>query len=210
MLWVRQNQVFLTSVSPCFSAGRENFPGRWRSAEAFIALIIPFSKMPRTWTILKNPNQHQVMKLTPLKSYWWYPPSQSNIFLKNWAPGTHGTASRNLSLLYSSSRIQIWAPSTGFHLQYTIFLFFYLIPPSREIWFTIAVSTLNDLVMCMSYAQLALLLLSSQVCLRSYILEVEIAENMKNNCGLCWEACTYSKALWPQILCLLFSENPLA
>lgn len=35
-------------------------------------------------------------------------------------------------------------------------------------------------------------------------------ENTKNNCGLCWEARTYSKALWPQNLCLLSSENALA
>jgi len=70
-------------------------------------------------------------------------------------------------------------------LQYTGFLFFYLISPSGEISFTIAVLILNDLVMYVSYAQLGLLLLSSKAYWRSYILEVETAENTKNYCGLC-------------------------
>lgn len=162
--------------------------------------------------MFKKNNQHQIMKITPPKSYWWIPLYGPIFFLKNWSPGTCGAVSEVEICNYC-------IPQAGFkyepHLQAfscstPYFYSFYLIPPSREIWFTIAVSILNDLVMCASYAQLALLLLSSKACLRSYTLEVEMAENMKNNCGLCWEAWTYSKALWPRILCLLSSENALA
>lgn len=65
---------------------------------------------------------------------------------------------------------------------------------------------MNDLMICVSYVQSALFLLSSEACLRSDILDVEIAENTKNNCGLCCEASTYSKALWPLSLFALLGE----